>query len=389
MVKFGFKFKQMLKKNKRIIFFAFLASVSLLLLFGKDFIPGITRKLTPEESLRTLQGVIKIIRNDYVKEPNPTEIMTGAFKGLVDSLDPISSYMDEKTIDKYRKRRELNLKDTGLILFKNYGNFPVVIGIPENSPAEEKGIQIGETISAINDQSTLMMSMTEANLHLKHEEKSAVKFKVLRGSGSEEILIESRNLFTEPYFFNPQEDTSGILRIHHLFPPCLDQIDQKLLPSLKKKTQPLILDLRNCDDGDIKEALRLINYFLKADEIGYFKNKDGTKEILSCHQKDDLKHLPIIVWTNQATIGAAEIVAVVLKEFKKAPIIGTTTPGLTAKKKLFVLEDGTGLLLASSIFHMNSGPEIWLKGVKPDVDMKNSHDTEKYWQKTVPFLAKF
>ena len=375
MVKFGFIIKKMLNKNKKILLFTFLASVSLLLLFGKDFLPGNARKLTPEESLRTLQGVIKIIRNDYVKEPNPTEIMTGAFKGLVDSLDPISSYMDKKTIDKFRKRRELNLKDTGLILYKTYGNFPVVIGILENSPAEEKEIQIGDTISAINNQSTLTMSMTEANLYLKHEKKSAVKLKILRGSGSKEIIVESRILFTEPYFFKPQKDTSGILRIHHLYPPCLDQIEQKLLPLLKTKTQPMILDLRNCHDGDINEALRLINYFLKADEIGYFKNKDGTKEILSCRQEADLKHLPIIVWTNQATIGAAEIVAVVLKEFKKATIIGITTPGLTAKKKLFVLEDETGLLLASSIFHMNAEPEIWLKGIKPDGDMNNARDT--------------
>jgi len=78
----------------------------------------------------------------------------------------------------------------------------------------------------------------------------------------------------------------------------------------------------------------------------------------------------LVIWTNQATIGPAEAVVGVLKEFKKAKIIGLPTPGLVAKQNFFLLEDGSGLLLTSAIFHLRSGKKLWEKGVEPDIKIE-------------------
>jgi carboxyl-terminal processing protease len=135
------------------------------------------------------------------------------------------------------------------------------------------------------------------------------------------------------------------------------------------------LDLRNCHEGDIEESRKLINLFLKSPNIGYFETKGGTKEILSCPDDAELEKLPLVIWTNQATIGPAEAVVGVLKEFKRAKIIGLPTLGLVAKQNFFVLDDGSGLLLTSGIFHLRSGEKLWEKGIKPDIKINEEDQT--------------
>ncbi len=282
---------------------------------------------------------------------------------------------------RYSQRKETDLKDIGVVLYKRYGTFPLVIGIIEKSPAQKKGIQIGDSISAIDNRSPQMMSLFEANLYLKDKDEGPVKLRIIRGKTTQEISVERTQLFEEPISFIPAEGTSGILKIHHLYPPSVMTVKRKILSSLQSATNPLILDLRNCYEGDIREARKLINIFLKASKIGYFANKEDPKEYLGCPDDAELEKLPLVVWTNQATFGPAEIVAGVLQEFKRAKIIGLQTPGLTAKQKFFRLEDGSGLLLASGIFHLNSGEKLWEKGVKPDVKIKMEEQSDSIYLK--------
>ena len=151
----------------------------------------------------------------------------------------------------------------------------------------------------------------------------------------------------------------------------------------------MILDLRNCYEGGSGEAVKLINLFIQSENIGYFEKKGGTKEVISCPEEADLERLPLVIWTNRATIGPAEAVAAVLKEFKKAKIIGFQTPGLIAKQKFLLLEDGSGLLLTSEIFFLTSGKELWLKGIKPDILIQKEHlGQSSYLKNTYELLPK-
>jgi len=125
---------------------------------------------------------------------------------------------------------------------------------------------------------------------------------------------------------------------------------------------------------------------MKAREIGYFTQKKGTKQILSCPQNPELEKLPLIIWTNQATIGAAEIVAGVLKEFKKAKIVGLTTPGLVAKQIYIPLENGDGILLTSGIFYLRSEKTLWKKGVEPDIKITEKNpDFTSYLKRSLSY----
>jgi len=379
----------MAKKQTRILLLTVLIAVSLFFLIEKDFLPGISTKNPTDKSLGILRYVISRIKLDYHKEPDPVKTMEGALKGLVGPLDIISGYLDSENAVKFIQQRKTVQKDIGIVLYKKFGTFPQVIGIRENSPAEKKGIKIGELISALDGKPTLAMSMTEANLLLKDSEERPVELKMLRSDKTEKVSIERKLLFEEPFSYSPAKDTSGILKIYRLYPPCVTKIKKDILPRLKPQKKALILDLRNCYEGGIGEAVKLINLFIQSENIGYFEKKGGTKEVISCPEEADLGRLPLVIWTNRATIGPAEAVAAVLKEFKKAKIIGFQTPGLIAKQKFLLLEDGSGLLLTSEIFFLASGKELWLKGIKPDILIQKEHlGQSSYLKNTYELLPK-
>lgn len=358
-------------KKERLFLIVVLTAVLLFFLFHKGILPGITSKLSPYKSFKLLGTVIGLVKSEYIVEVNPEKTMKGALKGLIDSLDVLSSYLDKARATKYLELKKADFMDIGIILSKRHSSFPVVvIGVIENSPAEKIGIKIGDIISRLDGQSTLMMSLIEAKLHLKDKEKKPVKLKILRDNDTPELNVERKLLFDKPYSFSQLEGTNGILKIHHLYSPCVRMIKKKILPVLKSKKKALILDLRNCHEGDFEEALKLIKLFLKANKIGYFERHNGVKEMLSVNEYAVLEKMPLAIWTNQATIGPAEAVAAVLQEMRQAKIIGVPTPGLVAAQKLFSLEDGSALLLTTGIFHLKSGRKLWGKGIKPDVKIE-------------------
>lgn len=357
-------------KKQRLFLLTILAAVLLFFLFDKGFLPGISSKSSPYKSFKLLGSVIGLVKSEYIVEVNPEKTMKGALKGLIDSLDVLSSYLDKARATKYSELENMQFADIGVILSKSHGTFPLVVGVIENSPADKKGIKIGDTISRLDDQSTLAMSLIEAMLYLKDKEKKPVTLKIIRNNKNPEISVERSLLFDNPYSFSQLEDTSGILTVHHLYSPCVRMIKKNVAPAIKSKKKTLIIDLRNCYEGDTKEALKFINLFLKASKIGHFEKHNGEKKTLSTPEDAVLEKIPLVIWINQATIGPAEVIAAVLQEMSQAKIIGTPTPGLTATQELFPIEDGSALLLTTGIFHPKSGKKVWGEGVKPDINIE-------------------
>jgi len=151
----------------------------------------------------------------------------------------------------------------------------------------------------------------------------------------------------------------------------------------------LILDLRNCYEGELEEAMKLANLFLEAKEVGYLSQREKAKKVFSLLEKPELEKIPLIIWTNQATIGPAEALATILREFRKSKILGFPTPGLAAQQSLFALNDGSALVLNSGIFTLKSGKKIWKKGIKPDVVLESKDQSDdSYLKETMKIIPK-
>ena len=376
-----------MKKTKAILL-TVLFSLSLVFLLEMTYLRGLSARSTPPKNLYLLEAVIRLIRNDYLEEKDPLRTVDGSFKGLVNSLDGLSSYLDAENTARYLGQKGVPLKGPGIVVFKRYGAFPQVTGIIGSSPAEKQGLLIGDLVTEINGKATPAMSLVEVNLRLYDKDELPLGLKVLREEKTIDVNVDRVILFPGPVTHSNQEGTSGILSLARMSFPCVSEIKTKILPGLRAGKKPLIIDLRNCADGDFEEARQFINLFLKTESLGYFEKKGAAKEVLASPEVPLLATLPLIVWTNQGTLGPAEAVAAVLKEFGRAKVVGLATPGLAAKHEHFPLEDGSSVLLTSGVFCLNSGVQLWGRGVEPDerVDV-DDQSFQSFLKKTQPLLS--
>ncbi len=361
----------MQQKRTRLFLFSLLAASSLFFLVESGILPGIDRNSDSSKNFRILGTALSLIRDDYVEKPNPAQTMEGAYKGLVNSLDRMSGYLSPKTAGVYLENRKQPLPEAGIILYKRYGAFPVITGVREGSPAEEHGLKIGDSIGAIEDESTLHMSMLEANLKLKSIAPRTLRIKLIQAEENREITLKTRILPQQAFVFQPEPGTSGILKIRNFSHQALSQFKKIQVPQLSGAGLPLVLDLRNCFQGDYDTAAAFLNIFIQGDEIGEWKTQQTAGEKLSCPAEPVLGQIPLIVWTNQATAGPAEILVRALQDTERtSSVIGLPTPGLTARSEFFLFDDQSGIVLTASIFHPLDSPPLWEKGIRPDIRLE-------------------
>ncbi|MGZ4887521.1 MAG: S41 family peptidase, partial [Candidatus Aminicenantales bacterium] len=270
-----------------------------------------------------------------------------------------------------------------------YETFPVVVGVVPGSPAEKADIKLGDLVSAIGHRNTLNLSMTEVNLLLAGTDETPVAVKILRGNQTRELSLPRAVVFPRAYTFAAAAGRPAVLSIHG-FPPSLNaEISGSVVPALKAAKKPFILDLRNCTSGDIEEARAFTNLFLKAAPVGTFEKKGGVKDGVVCLATPELAGIPVVVWTNAATIGPAEFVAGVLQEIGKVKVLGQPTPGAVARTERYPLKDGSSIILVSGVFSLPSGRSLWGQGLNPDVTIAAADQSDKaYLDKTLPLISK-
>jgi carboxyl-terminal processing protease len=343
---------------------------------------------TVPRGFELLDSLMRLIRNDYLEERDPVQTAEGTYRGMVNSLDPLSAYLSRDLLARYRAG---NGKETepGVVVLKRYAAFPQVVGIVAGSPAETVGIKLGDLLSAIGGRGTLSMSLAEVKLLLRGTDTQPVKVRVLRGNDTLELEAPRALLFPKAFAFDRIAGQPAILRIHRFAPSLVSDLRRDVVAALKGRKTPLVLDLRGCQDGEIEEARKLVNLFVKAADIGHFENRGGAQQILSCTEEPALGAIPLVVWTDAGTAGPAELAAGALQEVRKAKVVGFATSGLVGRTTLFPLKDESAILLTEGVFVLPSGRKLWDDGLVPDAAIPVDKLNEKtYLEKTIPLLPK-
>ena len=177
-----------MKKN-RFLFFVLPPVLGLFLAWEIGALRGRPAR-SGSQDFDLLQNVMMLIKSDYVEEKNPVETMDGALKGLLNSLDPASCYLDRRMTGRYLEIQKAEARDTGLVVYKAYGGFPQVLLVQENSPAAKNGIKAGDVITELEGRSAAPMSLTEAALYLKDGAGTPVKLKVIRETDTMDLSVE-------------------------------------------------------------------------------------------------------------------------------------------------------------------------------------------------------
>ena len=335
-----------------------------------------------------LDTLMSHIRNDYLEERDPLLTAEGTFRGLVNSLDPLSAYLSKDLVDGY-KTLPGPLFEPGLTVLKRYAAFPQVVAVVDKSPAQAAGVQLGDLISAIGGRNTLDMSLAEVKILLRGTDERPVEVRILRGNDTHNLSVARARMSPASYEIVRNAGQPARLRVFRFDDKMAGAVGKELAPALKGGKTPLVIDLRDCQDGDPGEAARFVNLFVKAADAGRFEGRDGAFEAVSCPAEPVFGAIPLVVWTDAGTAGPAELAAGLLQEVRKARIVGFETAGLAARTTLFPLKDDSALLLTSGVFQLPSGRKIWGDGLVPDAAITVDKLNDKtYLDKTLPLLPK-
>ena len=331
------------------------------------------------KNIEIFSEVLRKIEKSYVEDTDAKELIYGAIKGLVGTLDPHSFFMSPEEYKGLMIETKGSFTGVGIeITIRD--NLLTVVSPIEGTPAFKAGIKAGDQIIMIGDKSTKDISIMEA-------------VKLIRGpKGSKVELTIRREGLEKPVDFQITRDVIPIRSVRSSFFPFdigyirvsnfQSNTGQELSKALKemedkRKLKGLILDLRNNPGGLLSQAIEVADEFLDSGLIVSIKGRDKKEEKSSAHKNEKPRRFPMIVLVNEGSASAAEIVAGALQDNKKALVLGTSTFGKGSVQTLFPLSDGSGLRLTTALYYTPSGRSIQASGIEPDIEVAFIPSKEK------------
>jgi carboxyl-terminal processing protease len=325
------------------------------------------------KNMEILTEVIRQIEKNYVEPQDAQRLVQGAIKGMVQSLDPHSSYMTKEEHQELMIETKGSFSGVGIeITFRD--NVLTVVSPIEGTPAYKAGIQAGDKIIRIDGKLTNDMSLPEAVKAIRGERGSKVDLTIMR-EGLEKPLEFSLTRDVIPiksvrsYLLTPK---IGYVRIS-TFQSRTGQDLSAELEGLEKsrKLEGLVLDLRNNPGGLLSQAIDVADVFLDSGVIVSTKGRNSSQDLKATAHKEKVERkYPIVVLVNGGSASASEIVAGALQDNKRALILGTRTFGKGSVQTILPLSDGSGLRLTTAMYYTPSGKSIQVSGIVPDVELK-------------------
>ncbi len=336
------------------------------------YVLGKTEDNRAYRSLAVFGEVLQHIQQDYVEEPNLPLVTSGALHGLLESLDPLSSYLSPREYTDYKQKLQNGVRgEIGATLSKRFGYIVVVAVLPE-SPAEKANLRSGDILEAIASFTTREMSVGQAQILLAGEPGTDVKVAVVRRGRIEPQDVELGRAHLAPLHVmsDKLEGDVGYLRVPALEAGKANEIREKLVQFDRQGIHKLVLDLRNCARGETSEALAAARLFLASGTIATLRGQTAAKqEFLADPTKVVWKH-PMTVLISESTTGAAEVLAAGIGGNKRGALVGMRTFGSASEQKLIPLEDGAALVLTVANYYTPGGKSIPEEGVAPTVEVR-------------------
>jgi len=320
------------------------------------------------KQMEVYSEVLSRVRGEYVEEPNLPAVTDGALHGLLESLDSNSSYLNAEQYKEYKSRKTGAKGDIGAAISKRFGYASVVAVIP-GSPADKAGLQDTDILEAIEGKSTREMSLAEIHSMLSGEPGSNVNLSVVRARRAEpQKVVVTRDIVNIPAAQDKMlQDNIGEVRIDALTKGKSQEVATKVKALQREGAKKLILDLRDCAEGDEAEGIATANLFLNHGTITYLQGQKYPREAYNADPSKAITTLPLVVLVNKGTSGAAEIVAAAVLENARGDVVGDKTFGDGSVQKLIELPDGGALILSIAKYYSPQGKAIQDSAVTPNI----------------------
>ncbi len=357
-------------KTSKILLLAVSAALVLIIFLGVNS-SAVSASTEPQDGayrqINVYSEVLRHIQSDYVEDPNIDAVTNGALRGLLESLDSDSSYLTPADYKLYKANRG-GKAQVGINVSKRYG-YATVVSVVPGSPADKANLNDGDILEAIGTQDTRDISLAMIQMLLEGAPNSELTVSVVRPRRqTPEKISMTRTMVSIPAVSETMYENSSIL---YLKPMLLDrdhvqQVEAKLKAMSHSGNKKVLLDLRDVSAGDMGEAARLANFFLKSGTIATLEGQKMAKQTISADPAKVINATaPVAILVNHGTAGPAEIVAAALLDNKRADLIGEKTFGEGAQQKTFDLPDGAALILSVAKYQTPSGKKIEDEGVTP------------------------
>lgn len=336
------------------------------------------------KNIEIFTEVLRQIEKNYVEPQDPKKLIYGAIKGMVQSLDPHSSFMNKEEHHDLLIETKGSFSGVGIeITIRD--NILTVVSPIEGTPAYKAGIEPGDKIIKIDNKSTFDMTLTDAVKSIRGPKGTKVNL-TIRREGNDKPIEFAVTRDTIPlksvrsYLLAPD---IGYIRISN-FQSKTDRDLSTTLEKLEKgrHLKGLILDLRNNPGGLLSQSIKVSDLFLDSGLVVSTKGRNPSQNMeVSAHKNEIARNYPIIVLVNGGSASAAEIVAGALQDNKRALVLGTRTFGKGSVQTILPLSDGSGLRLTTARYYTPSGKSIQLSGIEPDIKLEFIPMTEKKEEK--------
>ncbi len=335
------------------------------------------------EDLRVFADVLGILQREYVEETKSKDLIYGAIKGMLETLDPHSAFLPPNMYKEMQEETKGRFEGLGIEITIREGVLTVVSPI-EDTPAFKAGIQAGDQILRIDGEATKNLTLMEAVKRMRGPKGSKVTLTIMREGFAKprEFTLIRDVIPIRSVRYEVLEKQYGYIRLSQ-FQEKTDQEFQKAIKALEDEVKGglkgLILDLRNNPGGLLDQAVKISDYFLDSGVIVSIEGRrEEQKMKFNAHPQDNhLKHYPLVVLVNGGSASGAEIVAGAIQDHGRGIILGTQTFGKGSVQTIFSLKDGSGLRLTTARYYTPSGRSIQAKGIVPDIIVKSAVPEEE------------
>ena len=357
----------------KLIFF----TLTFLFLFNNSF--SSTNK-SLYEKIDLFGEVLEKVKDEYIDEVDQTEIMDSAINGVLQSLDPYSSYMSPELFKSMQTDTKGEFGGLGIEIGMEAGVVKVIAPIPD-TPADKAGIKAGDYIVRIDDEQVQGKSLMEAVKLMRGPVNTTIKLTIRRKGNRKALEFNIKRKIIEVSSVDSRilGEKKNIAYIQlKSFNEKSDKQFFKIIKDFEKKSSsPIgyIVDLRNNPGGLLTQAINITDLFLNDGEIVSTKGRKISETRRFFARKGDvINGKPIIVITNNGSASASEIFAGALKDHKRAIILGENTYGKGSVQSIIPLKNGGGMRLTISKYYLPSGKSISEVGVTPDILVEERGD---------------
>ena len=355
--------------NKRIFTLIILS----ILFFGKVS----AQEETVYDKIDLFGEVLDKINKEYVEEVNQSDTMDAAINGVLQSLDPYSSYMSPKNLEEMQTETRGEFGGLGIEVGMEAGVVKVISPL-DNSPAEREGVKAGDYIVKINDTQVQGKTLNEAVELMRGPVGSTLEITVRRIGLRKSLvfnitreIIQVASVKSEVF-----DEKIGYIRLTSFNENSDNQIKKKIKDfKNNKKIEGYILDLRNNPGGLLGQAIKISDFFLDDGEIVSTKGrKKNENQKWFAKEGDIINGKALIVLINKGSASASEIVAGALKDHKRAVLVGEKSYGKGSVQSIIPLKNRGAIRLTISKYYLPSGKSISEVGVRPDITVEEESD---------------